>query len=269
MNLRTASLSLLGALGARAQSEPVAISGSGTTNPSKCFWTIMSKFSEQIKIPTSLTYRAVGSGTGQKEFLGKAIAQDGGEPADDYVAYNDFGSGDIPIKAEDRTAWFAKGIEFEFVQLPFVLSAVSFFHNIPGVPSGDQGLNMTACLLSRVFSRDITTWDDPDILEINPNLNVDEVSDVDLAVCLSLAPDLAAHCGTHSCHVPSPPAVRRTIPSSWAGACWARRPRTPSRTTSTRSAPRRPTSPRAGRTRRRRPWWTGTPTRTPATGAAP
>jgi len=55
-----------------------------------------------------------------------------------------------------------------------VLSAVSFFHNIPGVPSGDQGLNMTACLLSRVFSRDITTWDDPDILEINPNLNVDE-----------------------------------------------------------------------------------------------
>jgi ABC-type phosphate transport system substrate-binding protein len=45
--------------------------------------------------------------------------------------------------------------------LPFVLSAVSFFHSIPGVPNGAGGLNMTACLLSRVFSGDIKTWDHP------------------------------------------------------------------------------------------------------------
>ena len=31
----------------------------------------METFQEQIKIPARLTYRAVGSGTGQKEFLGK------------------------------------------------------------------------------------------------------------------------------------------------------------------------------------------------------
>jgi phosphate transport system substrate-binding protein len=60
----------------------------------------------------------------------------------------------------------------EFVQLPFVLSAVSFFHSIPGVPNGAGGLNMTACLLSRVFSGDIKTWDHADILEVNPGLSV-------------------------------------------------------------------------------------------------
>ena len=46
-----------------------------TTNPRRpvgqCFWHIMETFQEQIKIPARLTYRAVGSGTGQKEFLGK------------------------------------------------------------------------------------------------------------------------------------------------------------------------------------------------------
>lgn len=51
---------------------------------------------------------------------------------------------------------------------------MTFFHNIPGVPSGEKGLNMTACLLARVFDGDIQTWDHPDILAENPGLNVAE-----------------------------------------------------------------------------------------------
>lgn len=58
------------------------------------------------------------------------------------------------------------------MQLPFVLSAVSFFHSIPGVPNGQGGLNMTACLLARIFDGDIKTWDHDDIAEINPGLDV-------------------------------------------------------------------------------------------------
>ena len=41
-----------------------------------------------------MSYRAVGSGTGIKEFLGKDIKIDGVE-TDTYEAYNDFGAGDI------------------------------------------------------------------------------------------------------------------------------------------------------------------------------
>jgi ABC-type phosphate transport system substrate-binding protein len=116
----------------------LGIDGSGTTNPSKCFWHIMSKLNEQIKLPTSFSYRGVGSGTGIKEFLGKSIEIDG-VTTDTYIPYNDFGSGDIPISTEDRDDARAQGIEF--VQLPFVLSAVTFFHNIPGVPTGEDGLS--------------------------------------------------------------------------------------------------------------------------------
>ena len=101
--------------------EALGVDGSGTTNPSKCFWHIMAKFNEQIKLPVRMSYRAVGSGTGIKEFLGKDIKIDG-EETDTYEAYNDFGAGDIPISKEDRQEWNDKGIDF--VQLPFVLSAV-------------------------------------------------------------------------------------------------------------------------------------------------
>jgi ABC-type phosphate transport system substrate-binding protein len=127
--------------------EPLGVDGSGTTNPSKCFWHIMAKFNEQIKLPTQFSYRAVGSGTGIKEFLGKGIEDaDGNELTDTYLPYNDFGSGDIPISAEDRSDAISRGIEF--VQLPFALSAVTFFHSVPGVPSGEMGLSEFSSLLS-------------------------------------------------------------------------------------------------------------------------
>jgi len=54
--------------------------------------------------------------------------------------------------------------------VPYVLGAISVFHSVPGVESGSGGLNMTGCLLSQIFRRDITTWDHPSILRFNPGL---------------------------------------------------------------------------------------------------
>ena len=65
--------------------------GAGTTNPSKLFWEAMSLMKARSRLPLHLTYRAVGSSTGQKEFLGDM---------NNYQAHNDFGAGDIPM-----TAW--------------------------------------------------------------------------------------------------------------------------------------------------------------------
>ena len=63
--------------------------GSGTTNPSKYFWKVMDMMEEQAKLPLFMTYRAVGSSTGQKEFTGQE--ENGFQP------YNHFGAGDIPL----------------------------------------------------------------------------------------------------------------------------------------------------------------------------
>jgi len=143
--------------------EIFSVHGSGTTNPSKCFWNIMSKIEDQSHAFTRLTYRAVGSGTGQFEFMGVGTEALTPKPA------NNFGSGDIPLSSKDYDNLKVNGAS-TVVHLPFVVSGVSFFHSVPNVPQGKGGLNLTSCLLAQIFSGSIDTWNHPDIVEQNPNL---------------------------------------------------------------------------------------------------
>lgn len=135
------------------------VHGSGTTNPSKCFWLVMGQLEDQARDSVKLSYRAVGSSTGIAESLGAD---------NNFVPYNDFGSGDIPYPKDKYDSLIASGAEM--MHLPFALGAISIFHSIPNVPMGSGGLNMTGCLLSRIFTREILTWDHPDIIEENKGL---------------------------------------------------------------------------------------------------
>jgi ABC-type phosphate transport system substrate-binding protein len=138
----------------------LSLHGSGTTNPSKCLWAILDQFMDRIKVPTRLTYRAVGSITGQEEFKG------------DNSNFNnsliDFGSGDIPFSTEDYNNLTNAGVEI--VHLPILFGAISFFHSVPGITEelGD-GLQLDSCLLAKIFRRNITNWGDDEILALNPN----------------------------------------------------------------------------------------------------
>jgi phosphate ABC transporter phosphate-binding protein len=139
------------------------LDGSGTTNPSKFFWQVMSIFEARAKPGVKMTYRAVGSGTGQYEFIGKDNS---------YKPYDqDFGSGDIPIGAADHAALNAAG--HEIMHFPFQMGAMSIFHNIPGLPkSGAGALKVDACIIAKIFKRVIKTWDHADIMALNPDLKV-------------------------------------------------------------------------------------------------
>jgi len=144
------------------QDDLFGLHGSGTTNPSKCFWILMNQIEDQSRLPLKLSYRAVGSSTGVKEFAGADNA---------YAPYNDFGAGDIPVPQEvydNINADTDNG--GPLLHFPFALGAISIFHSIPGVPSGTGGLNMTSCLIAKIFKRGITEWDDPEILDMNPSL---------------------------------------------------------------------------------------------------
>lgn len=152
-------------LGWQAEAHEYALDGSGTTNPSRFFWQVMSRLEARAKPAVLLTYRAVGSSTGIHEFIGADQS---------YVAYNDFGSGDVPISADDYTDLTStQGIDI--LHVPFSLGAMSFFHSVLGAVGG---LNMTACVLADIFKRDITTWDDPEIMALNPNLDVPANQDI-------------------------------------------------------------------------------------------
>merc|ERR1719354_983110 len=69
------------------------------------------------------------------------------------------------------------------VHLPFLIGGVSFFHNIPYVDvDGIGGLNLTGCLLARIFDREIINWNHEDILDLNPNMKLpDEGLDITVA----------------------------------------------------------------------------------------
>merc|ERR1719201_2794184 len=59
----------------------------------------------------------------------------------------------------------------EMVHVPFVVGAIAVFHSVPGVTE-DAPIDLDACTLAKVFSRQITTWDDPAIKALNPNIDV-------------------------------------------------------------------------------------------------
>ena len=125
----------------------------------------MDLMAERAKVPLFLTYRAVGSSTGQKEFLGQS--------ADSYAPLNHFGAGDIPMSAS-RYAELVDPSQAnrEMVHIPFVMGAISFFHSVPSGEIGASAIDLDACLLARIFKNEITTWDHADILAANPGMNV-------------------------------------------------------------------------------------------------
>lgn len=165
MKYSAAALSLASALlAAPVAAQPaISVHGSGTTNPSKCYWTIMDQMQIQSKNPIRMTYRAVGSSTGQAEFIGDGVLSD-----------NMFGSGDIPLSQEKFDS-LAQG---SFFHLPVLLGAITFFHS---APVGDQKLNLSACTLSKIFKREITDWNDSEIILANPNLDLPRPAPITVA----------------------------------------------------------------------------------------
>eukprot|EP00588_Corethron_pennatum_P009329 CAMPEP_0194275290 /NCGR_PEP_ID=MMETSP0169-20130528/8162_1 /TAXON_ID=218684 /ORGANISM="Corethron pennatum, Strain L29A3" /LENGTH=489 /DNA_ID=CAMNT_0039018715 /DNA_START=21 /DNA_END=1490 /DNA_ORIENTATION=- len=154
-----ASLYVSSLLSQHAAAQIPQIHGSGTTNPSKCLWKIMRLFEERSRQPLRLTYRAIGSGNGQKEFLG---ADNG------YAPHNDFGAGDIAMKKGDYdalTVTQGRGM----LHVPFVIGAVNFFHSVSGFAVEDEvGLKLDSCTLAKIFKGEITNWNHADIVAQNP-----------------------------------------------------------------------------------------------------
>lgn len=163
MKLLNAAVFLASAASPAFSQQVVSVHGSGTTNPSKCYWQIMDQMQIMSKLPIRMTYRGVGSSTGQAEFIGNGTLSD-----------NMFGSGDIPLSAEDYSM-FPEGSVFH---LPIVIGAISFFHS---VPTGDKQLNISPCVLAKIFNRKITVWTDPEIITDNPDLDLPDAMPIIVA----------------------------------------------------------------------------------------
>lgn len=139
-------LNHVGVVQGQQQSGDVSFHGSGSSVGSRCFWHVLETLRGQTKISTRGTYRSTGSGAGVTEFLGNITHP-----------FNDFASADYPLHKEqyDQLAAAGQGV----VHLPVVMGAVGVFHAVP-LQNMDaaMNLNLTSCLVARIFNGEIEDW---------------------------------------------------------------------------------------------------------------
>ena len=95
----------------------------------------------------SVQYSAVGSGAGIAAITNKQV---------------DFGASDAPLTPDQQTACS------DCVQIPWALSAVSVFYNVPGAP---VHVRLDSSTIAKIFLGQITNWNDPEIAKLNPGAN--------------------------------------------------------------------------------------------------
>ncbi len=122
------------------------ITGAGATFPAPVY----TKWGEAAKAATGieLNYQAIGSGGGQNQILNRTV---------------DFGASDAPMDP-------AKLTEGRLLQFPTVMGAVVVIVNLPDVKPNE--LKLTGEILADIFAGNITKWNDPKLVELNPGVKL-------------------------------------------------------------------------------------------------
>lgn len=127
---------------------PLTLNGAGATFPFPLIDTWRVEY-QTVDPNVNINYQSIGSGGGVKQFTEKTV---------------DFGASDAPLTPEEEAN--APGT----VHIPETIGSVVAAYNIPGVP--DKGLKLTGPILADIFLGKITKWNDPQIVELNPELNL-------------------------------------------------------------------------------------------------
>jgi len=92
-----------------------------------------------------INYDGVGSGAGVTDFESKTV---------------DFAASDAPLNAAEMAQ------APNALHIPETIGAVTIAYNLPGVPAG---LHLTGKVIADIFQGIVTTWNDPEIQNLNPN----------------------------------------------------------------------------------------------------
>ena len=96
----------------------------------------------------TIDYQANGSGAGIQDFINDQTA---------------FGGSDAAISGDDKTAADARCTGGEAINIPMVGGAIAVAYNVEGVDS----LTLTPDVIAGIFNSTITTWNDPQIADLN------------------------------------------------------------------------------------------------------
>ncbi|MEA3464653.1 MAG: phosphate ABC transporter substrate-binding protein PstS [Thermodesulfobacteriota bacterium] len=105
-------------------------------------------FQYQKATGTKINYQSIGSGGGVRQITNRTV---------------DFGASDAPVNPEKLT-------EKKLLQFPAIIGGVVPIVNIKGIDSAQ--LKLTANVMARIFLGTISKWNDPEIVELNPELQL-------------------------------------------------------------------------------------------------
>ncbi len=138
--MAVASSAVVAAAGAKSTDTTITGAGSTFVAPLVSAWTpaLGHAFGYTVQ------YSPVGSGAGIQAITNKQV---------------DFGASDAPLNAAQQSACP------DCVQIPWALSAVSVFYNVPGAP---VHVRLDGSTIARIFLGQITNWNDRAIAKLNP-----------------------------------------------------------------------------------------------------
>lgn len=127
---------------------PVHLVGAGSTFDAPFFDRAFAAYHQQAAV--SVTYLAVGSGGGINQFIAGTV---------------NFGASDVPMTPQEVALAVLKhgGV----LQLPIALGGVAITYNLPSL---SRPLQLDGSTLARIFLGQITRWNDPAILLLNPGI---------------------------------------------------------------------------------------------------
>ncbi|MBR8740905.1 phosphate ABC transporter substrate-binding protein PstS [Nocardiopsis sp. MG754419] len=129
-----------------------SLTGAGASFPDPLFQDWIYSYGNDVQQGVDINYQSVGSGAGIEQFLEQTV---------------DFGSSE-EFLGEEELAAAADARGCEAVQFPVVFGSVVIAFNNPDL----DGLVLDAQTIADIYSTEITSFDDPAIAELNPDLDL-------------------------------------------------------------------------------------------------
>lgn len=101
----------------------------------------------------TINYQSVGSSSGRQQFLAGTV---------------DFAGSDSALKPDEQAAADARCGTGKALNLPMVVGPIGIAYNLQGV----DDLVLDAAAIAKIFSGQITTWDDPALTALNPDASL-------------------------------------------------------------------------------------------------
>lgn len=129
------------------------LQGAGATFPAPVYTQLFADYTKKSGV--QVTYQAIGSGGGIQNISTGIV---------------DFGATDAFLSDEEIASQ-----KNTLLHIPAVLAAVNFTYNIPGLDEKSEPLALDSEILYQIYAGEITMWNDPKIVALNPTITIPEL----------------------------------------------------------------------------------------------